>query len=209
MEIRELREAAGLTQGDVARRLNISVSQYSRYESNPGRIRAEMVAQICQILGISQRELSNVSDLANVIPLAAPRRVVRVYAIEGVVRVSGIRESARTIGEYSPSSMVSSDAYAVVAFDDALTNLGPKSIYPGDWCVVDPSETPKPGDVVHAVDPHTDLTLLRIYRPLHPSNARAPGYILAATTPGFDEIYVPGRGGIEGVVVEKRAIIRR
>jgi SOS-response transcriptional repressor LexA len=96
-----------------------------------------------------------------------------------------------------------------VAYDDALTNLGAKSIYPGDWCVVDPQEPPKPGDVVHAVDPETDLTVLRIFRPLHPSNPRAPGYILAASTPGFDEIYVPGHIGIQGVVVEKRSLLRR
>lgn len=52
------------------------------------------------------------------------------------------------------------------------------------------------------------MTVIRLYYPLHPTDARAPGYILKAGNPEFPEIYVNGNGGVLAVAVERGLSLR-
>lgn len=49
--IREIREAAGLTQQNMADRLGVSRQQYSNYEQHPENVTIKQARQICAILG--------------------------------------------------------------------------------------------------------------------------------------------------------------
>lgn len=210
MGLREIRESAGLRQSDVAKVLGMSTAQYSRYESGKSKLLIAQARSIAEVLGCRIEDIVSTKEegASNVIVprFASTRRTIPVFSL---AREFDVRSAtAEKIDDYSPTSSVSIEAYAVQASDDALANNGRTSIFMGDWCVIDPSVQPNPGDVVLAIDQATGRRVLRIYRPLHPSNPRAPGYILAATAPGIDEIYVSGHDGIEGVVVEKRSLMR-
>ena len=50
--IREVREAAGLTQQDMADELHISRQQYSNIEAKPENVSVKTARRICAILGV-------------------------------------------------------------------------------------------------------------------------------------------------------------
>lgn len=54
--LRELREAAGLRQADVAKKLGMPQSFVSKYEAGERRIDVVELRSICKVLGISLRE---------------------------------------------------------------------------------------------------------------------------------------------------------
>lgn len=55
--IREIREKSGKSQSDIAKILDVSQSQYCRYESDPGKLSLEMATRIAAILGCGISDL--------------------------------------------------------------------------------------------------------------------------------------------------------
>jgi SOS-response transcriptional repressor LexA len=150
-------------------------------------------------------------DISGVAPasgdkLATYRRIVIVYHLK-----KRPDEGKREAGEYAPSSAVSREAYAIEVSGDAMA--GPtnrQSVFDGDWLVIDPLVEPKPGSIVHAIDPSTGEEIVRLYIPLHPSNPRAPGFILRAANAAYDEILISSdheKPAILGVAVERRSVL--
>jgi SOS-response transcriptional repressor LexA len=58
----------------------------------------------------------------------------------------------------------------------------------GDLVLIDKSATPAPGKIVLATAPRTGEYVLRYFSPLHPSDPRAPGFILRAANQSYPEI---------------------
>jgi SOS-response transcriptional repressor LexA len=195
--VREKREAAGLILGAIAKHLGMGVHQYSRLELNPERFKAKHYQVLAQLFSCSVNDLVEPGDV-EVNPVASTRRTVPVYDVS-----NGTMDR---IGELAPSFEVGGNAYAIEVPNDAMA-VGPGKVLPaGCWAIIDPGKTPKPGDIVHALDPDTGEHILRQYTPLHPSNARAPGAMLRAYSKTVDEIYVSAKQAkaIKGVVVGKQ-----
>lgn len=203
--LREKRLAAELTLADVAKHLDISQHQYSRYELNPERLRRDQLAKLSRLFDCTIEELVDDGQNAIIDPIAGTRRTLPVFSMLGRGTQMGSQ-----VGTIAPRSAVSVQAYAVAAPDDSMADTkGPRAIHQGDWCVVDPAEAPAPGDVVHAVDPHTGAHLLRFFIPLHPTNPRAPGFVLRAASAAHDEIYVSAKDAkkvVRGKVVERHTL---
>lgn len=55
-KLRELREAAGMTQVMLAKRVGTSFQQLQKYESGANRISASRLWELCQVLGARPRD---------------------------------------------------------------------------------------------------------------------------------------------------------
>jgi transcriptional regulator with XRE-family HTH domain len=208
MTLRERRKKAGLSQGDVASKMGLSIAQYSRLEGDPTRMRLDQAQKAAHILGCDLNDILATTTTGAI--LASSTRTISVYR-RGAVPVSGEVSMLQSVGTMAPTEDVSIDSYAIEIDDDALNGpqAGSHNLKSGDWVVVDPSLTPQNGDLVHAVDPSGNETVIRRFVPLHPSNPRAPGYLLKSYNPDYDEIVAPGTDGILGVVTEVRLMLRR
>ena len=56
-KLRLLREAQGLSQKSIAKRLNLTQQAYSAIENNPENAKLDRLRELCKILGISMRTL--------------------------------------------------------------------------------------------------------------------------------------------------------
>lgn len=56
-KIKELREEHGLTQRQVASKLNIDVAMYNRFEKGERKMRRELVKQLASVYGYPQDQL--------------------------------------------------------------------------------------------------------------------------------------------------------
>ncbi|WP_296203188.1 helix-turn-helix transcriptional regulator [uncultured Hyphomicrobium sp.] len=206
--LKERRRLAGLIQADVAKHLGLSISQYSRYEADPTSLTGDKIAILARLFACSQEDIiGTVDPQKGSSVIASVRRTVPVYALN----IGWGDDMQEAVGEYAPTGEVSVDAYAVEQTDDTMSHEGQKSIWRGDWAVVEPTIEPQSGNIVHYVDPKTGESLLRIFQPLHPTNPRAPGFMLRCADPNVDDIYVPQRQAskaIRGVVTERRTLLR-
>jgi len=204
MNLRDRRAAAKLTQTDVAKFLGLSTSQYSRYESSPHMIKMGVARKLATLFNCEPGEISGLSPAPGD-KLATYRRIVIVYDL------SRTGEKRAQVGEYAPSTAVSREAYGIQVSGDAMVGTnGRHAICDGDWLVIDPLVEPKPGSIVHAIDPSTGEEIIRLYIPLHPSNPRAPGFILRAANAAYDEILISSdheKPAILGVAVERRSVL--
>lgn len=210
ISIRERRKAAGLVQGEVARALGVSTAQYSRYERDLASVKIEKLRALAEFFGCSVDEL--VGDDGQGIelsPFSTVRRTVTVYSQAKSDWRDGVHVK---VGEFAPTKEVSSEAYAIQVDTDDMVANDWKSLPPGSWLVVDPSVQPSPGDTVHALDEAMGDNVIRIYQPLHPSNPRAPGFMLKAASASIDDIYVSADDGpnvLLGTVIEARVIFKK
>ena len=60
--IREIRKLRGLTQKQVANRIGMEQTQYSRYERGENEIKVNVLIDICKALNISADYLLNLND---------------------------------------------------------------------------------------------------------------------------------------------------
>jgi len=60
--IREIRKLRGLTQKQVASRIGMEQTQYSRYERGENEIKVNVLIDICKALNISADYLLNLND---------------------------------------------------------------------------------------------------------------------------------------------------
>ena len=60
--IREVRKERGLTQEKVARRMNMTQTQYSRYERGENEIKVNVLVDLCQALDISADYLLGLTE---------------------------------------------------------------------------------------------------------------------------------------------------
>ncbi|MGE0699085.1 MAG: helix-turn-helix domain-containing protein [Hyphomicrobiaceae bacterium] len=189
--IRELREAAKLDQKALADALGLSVSQYSRKERHPERFRGPELITLAAVLGVGSDQLLDDASHPG-ISMASFRRTVPVQQLTN-----------RSRTHVAPTSDVSTMAYAIEMKDGSLEG-GRRPICKGDYCIIDPSVPPSPGKPVHALDPATGEHIIRLFSPLHPTNPRAPGFLLKATAPEFDDIFIKAEQAdhIKGSVVE-------
>ena len=51
--IKELRQLTGLSQADFAKKVNIPITTYRRYEKNPSSMEAGRLYKLCDTLGVS------------------------------------------------------------------------------------------------------------------------------------------------------------
>lgn len=211
--MRMRREAAGLTQGEMGDLIGISGAQYSRYERAPETMTVGLANVIAKTLGCNILDLVNPSQLAAIsgATLVEPRRTVPVIAVKDVAMF--VKEGPKAVSvakTFSPHVETSAKSFAVIMPDRSMEipNGGTKTINFGDTVCFDPSVVPLPGNIVVAVDPASNLTVIRLYYPLHPTDARSPGYLLKAGNPEFPEIYVSGNGGVLAVAVERGLSLR-
>lgn len=140
--------------------------------------------KLASLFGCTVDELTDPATKPDGPAIVAMRRVAPVYEIKG----QGM-DTLSQVGEFDPGKNVGLDAYGLVVPDDAMAG-GEKQLRRGDTARIDKGAQPSPGDLVHAIDPSTGAHIIRQYAPLHPSNPRAPGFMLRAANPLFDEIYV-------------------
>ena len=62
VRLKELRKSAGLTQQQLAEKLNVKQQSYTRYESGAGEPNLETVALIAKIFDVSADYLLGLSD---------------------------------------------------------------------------------------------------------------------------------------------------
>jgi DNA-binding XRE family transcriptional regulator len=208
-----MRESLGLTQEQAGKYIGLSVFTYNRRELTRS-FRIKELTGLATLFGVPIEELIRAqqggSDDSRTTPaLGATVRVVGVYKPKRGMMQAAERE---LVSNYAPTTEVSESAYAIEVEDDAMVDASNprRSIFAQDWCVIEPTRAPTARDIVLAEDPMTGDEVLRQYIPLHPSNERAPGYILRAVAPGYDEIYVAGTSteAILGVVIEKRTLLK-
>lgn len=107
------------------------------------------------------------------------------------------------------SEVSAAGGFAIVAPDDAMLGADPRRVICcGDVLIGDREMKPVAGDIVVARDPISGIGIIRTYCPLHPSDARAPGYVLKAAHPGFVDVLVKGTAGIVAVITERRVMLR-
>lgn len=210
ISIRERRKAAGLVQGEVAKALDVSTAQYSRYERDPSSMKIDKLRALADFFGCSVDDLvGDDGEGIELSPFSTVRRTVAVYSQAKSDWRGGVLIK---VGEFSPTKEVSSEAYAIQVDTDDMVANDWKSLPPGSWLVVDPKVQPSPGDTVHAIDEATDDNVIRIYQPLHPSNPRAPGFLLKAANPALDDIYVSADDApkvLLGTVIEARVVFKK
>lgn len=209
IDIRERRKVAGIRQEEMAKHLGISVAQYSRMERNVERIRGEHLRKIAEVLGCTTDDITGRSSADTTDSKVSVRRTISVLSQSRSSWRGGMLEK---VGEYAPTSKVSTNAYAVEVDTDDMSGDSRRALNKGDWVVVDPAIEPVQGDCVHAIDLATDENIFRFFHHLHPTNPRAPGFVLRALNPMVDEIYVRGdqaRDVLLGTVTEVRVILRK
>lgn len=122
--LKELREAAGLTQTDLAERLNTTGVTISRYERFPSRINLPILQELARALGVVPTQIISEDTVAEGTHSAAlPRR-----GSEGFVFLD--RALMETLGELR----------ALMVHDVADEAMEP-TLSRGALCVVDTSQT--------------------------------------------------------------------
>lgn len=132
--LKELREAAGMTQAELARKLNTTDVSISRYEREPQRISIPLMFDLARALGCAPSAIITPGPLEQ-------RKITVALPLRGQERhVHFDREVLRDLGE-EPHLM------AFAPEDEAMEPLLPK----GAVCVVDTSQTRVQRDGLYVV----------------------------------------------------------
>jgi len=170
-----MREGAHLSQQEIAEKLGISVSTYSRLEKRPERMRTDRAIVLAKLFGVEVSEIQEGDYEGH--QMAATGRAVPVHRI-------------------AAGKLEDTGKHQIYVFDlpgSAITVIVPDaSMEPacceGDLILINPEIEPTPGRTVLANSPVTDEAVLRSYAPLHPTDERAPGFILRAVNSSYPEI---------------------
>lgn len=187
--MRELRENLGFMQSEMADKVGISVSQYSRYELRPDAIPQRRLHQIAQVLGVKPSELIDAEHEADA-SVATGHMFNAVPVFE--LRDGKLADDPAT--QVAPSFPYRPDGIGVLITDDSM------DIPPGSILIGSTNAEPANGNLVLARDPGTDNHVVRRYVPLHPSSPMAPGYRLLADNPMYDEATATGKDALHGIV---------
>lgn len=150
--IKRLREAAGLSQSELGRRLGVSYAAVQQWESGASRPRPQRIKELAQVLGVSQAVLLGLES--EVASAAAPMRSVPLISWVQ----AGSWEEAVDIFEpgnadhWVPVNVTTGDnAFALTVVGDSMISpYGSASYPPGTIIVVDPAVSPDPGKRVVA-----------------------------------------------------------
>lgn len=168
--IREAREAAGLTQAEVARRVGVSKQAVGQWESGDTRsIRGDNLLALARVLGRQPGEFSASGRVGAAAvgsgapgppgPWEVPLVTWRVAALWHVG--AGITLAGPSAKRVRTGRRVGRDAFALEVRDDAMAPLAPR----GAVIVADPElGSPAAGDYVVATFEGDDEAVFRRYR---------------------------------------------
>lgn len=211
-------------QADIAAKLGITASQYSRLENSPETMSGRQLCVVSEVLGLpvdvilGHRQAvttQTVASLVRAVPVFEPKELsgegmlgpewwasveYETYWHQVFSKAMSSVEGRRTLQPRSQD--VSNEAIWITCEDDAMSPF----IKKGDDVLIDRKAKVKPGDMVAAYAPVTGEIVFRRYSPFHPTDPRGPGYLLTAEGKSFGDIIAtnthPGR--IIGRIVESR-----
>jgi transcriptional regulator with XRE-family HTH domain len=210
--IRDARAAAGLSQEDLAQKLEVSrqtVQQWEKGTSGPKRKRAVLVARILKI------------DIAKLDPFAQPAKIIDSVTLEShkipllriektILKAGDARDLPNSLRAYADDMLAVSESFKE-CFAVSIGDNSMKPLYQeGDICIVDPKISPIDNDVVVASFPG-DALILRTYVSRGIDSTGFEAFDL--TTPNADlttyTVNSKNPADILGVVVEFRRTTRK
>ena len=213
--IRRYRIRAGLSQPDLAKKLGVTKNAVTQWEKLDGGTtpRTQRLSEIERALGVAPGTLSGRDDNAAPVEVLSVTGRVRRVPVISYVAAAGWTD---VVDAYEPGDGgdtietdedVSTDAFALVVESDSMA----PEFLPGDRIVVDPSDTPKPGNYVVAKLDARDQATFKKYRPRGYDAEGREVIELAPLNSDWPTLYIDAQnpGHIIGPVVEHRRKLKR
>lgn len=205
-KLRELREAKGLNQGELAKRVGLTRPLISMWENDKARPSLEAVQKLERIFG---QNLFTVLDKENA-PVNVPLDQVNrgpIIPIYDSISAGGFTLADGQAKEHiAVDASISSKCFALRIKGDSMSPLFSE----GDIVVVDPDLSPRNGDCVIATQNDHAATLKEYrLRGIDPQGNQV--FDLIPLNPVYPTITInrENPGQVIGVVVEHRRYVRR
>jgi transcriptional regulator with XRE-family HTH domain len=125
-ELRRLREAAGLSGAEAARRTNLSQSKISRAETGKFRLKESEVVALCELYGAPAEKRQELVEMTR--QLAESTTAARAVLQRGTwwmqERIGKLETAAQRVRSFSPGTiigLVQSPAYIAALYGDSLS----------------------------------------------------------------------------------------
>lgn len=209
--IRDGRRAKGLTQSDVANRLNVSVQAVSQWESGRTAPSADKLVALSEVIGLDLSTVGMISG-GNILPPRGRAGGIMVPLIDRVT-AGQWTEIVNPVDYFSgePAFEINWTPRGV-AFALELTG---ESMLPeftdGDVVIADTGVEPLPGDFVVAALNEAHEATFKKYRPRGLDADGAPIIELAPLNPDYPTLEISAKrpGHIVGTMMEHRRFRRR
>lgn len=156
--IKRYRSERGWTSYQLAERAGTTQATISRIESGSVRPRRKLLEKVAGVLNVPVAQLEYGNSDWDVVPIGKRRIPILDYTQAGqwagvapTFRDGEMTDFVLTDAEYSAS------AFALVVRGDSMSPL----LTPGEILTIDPAVSPRPGDLVVAVDKAGEATIKR------------------------------------------------
>ena len=211
--IRHYRTRADISQRELGEHFGLTKNAVTQWESGGTAPRAQRLAEIERFLGAPVGALSGRSDNAAPVEVTSVSRSMQRVPIISYVAAAGWTD---VVDAYEPGDghttietddPVSADAFALIVEGDSMM----PEFRPGDRIVVDPAETPQPGEYVVAKLDSREQATFKKYRPRGYDTHGIEIIELAPLNPDWPTLYIDANnpGHIIGPVVQHRRRLRR
>lgn len=210
-ELRKRRGLPVMPQREIADALNISIPSVSEWERNtavPGRDKMLTIAGTLGVnilwleygLGLPRSDaLTSIDQSAGTLIERAGRRVPVINPTVAVQSVADALAEATT--DFAVQGEPGPRAFACEVWDASNRTDGAVSYAPGDWLVIDPDLSARPGDLILARGPNGSPVFGELWV--------ADPFLVHHHNPAFGQTPLDNADCIIGVVVEHTRLLRR
>lgn len=206
-KLKELREAKGFNQGDLAKKVGLTRPLVSMWENDKARPSIEALQKLEKIFGYNLFTLLDRENAPVNVPIDQVNSGLTIPLYEAI-SAGGfvVAEGDNAVSTITVDSSVSVKCFALKIKGDSMAPL----YSDGDIVIVDPELTPRNGDCVVAMQDNYAATL-KEYRLRGTDNHGDLVFDLIPMNPSYPTITInrenPGR--VAGVVIEHRRFVRR
>lgn len=201
--IRRAREALGLSQTELAKRIGVSKTAVSKWEDGTSAPKRKRAAAVARVLGLSERELLAHANVGlTLVDDETSGRMIPIMRLSDVPETGVPMEAAESARFPRVLADVADNTHAVALKVDSVDMQG--DVDDGDVVIVAKNVVPRADDLVVAVVDHE--IMLRRYKPRGTDTSGHAVFDLTSPNPDIATRTVnathPGR--VLGVVIEHR-----